>query len=587
MVSTAAPLVAQIVMLAVLLAMRRWLFALMLAPSLIGCAAMLLAQVARRRAHDRDARRDHDIEAERHEAIDDSTRLDLLDPLQLEGLIGLRPEDDALAWRTVARRWLEPASMDVPVGTSALGEPFHLDLERQGPHALVAGTTGSGKSVLLQSWCLALACRNSPDDLRFVFLDFKGGTAFRPLERLPHCVGSVCDLDLAHATRALRAIESELKRRERLVAEAHAQDVRDMRGIAPPRMVIVADEFHALKDQLPDMVPRLVRIASLGRALGMHVIACTQHPAGQVSADMKANMSLGLCLRVRDGVQSTELLGSTKAAHIPPSMPGVAYCNDGASVRAWRCAAARDIPRLVDAVTMAARFHGCVPPPPLFTAPLPRSLETLPASPGVDGVPFALGDDGVSLHVASLPVGRGNIGVIGQHGRGKTNLLDWMARYLVVTDVCGSPVIRRTYRQADGYVTYDARTGTVASDVPEAATPGTHLIWFVDDADPLLDPFGDDPLCGPLRRSLDDAGVTVVFATRTSRHVRIPEHCPIRVVFPTGDRATDQMNGIPADVWTSFGTDDMTVPGRGALIDHATATPVQCVSFGPARHTVA
>ncbi|KFJ00993.1 DNA segregation ATPase and related proteins (FtsK/SpoIIIE family) [Bifidobacterium stellenboschense] len=590
MVATAAPLVAQAIMLAVLLTMRRWLFAMMLVPSIIGCLAMMLASAARRRgghAGDDDVARD---EAARREAIDDGTRLDLIDAMPLEGLLSLRPVDDDLPWRTIARRWLEPASLDVPVGMHADGV-FRLDLRRQGPHALVAGTTGSGKSVLLQSWCLALACRNTPDALRFVFLDFKGGTAFRALERLPHCVGNVCDLDLRHATRALNAIEAELRRRERLMADAHAQDVTDLGAMAPPRLVIVADEFHALKDQLPDMVDRLVRIASLGRALGMHVIACTQHPAGQVSSDMKANMSLGICLRVRDGVQSSELLGSTKAAYIPPSLPGVAYCNDGATVTSWRCAAARDIPRLVDAIAAAARFHGCIPPPALFTAPLPRRMAALPATPVSGGVPFALRDDGVTLHVAHLPLDRGNIGVIGRHGRGKTNLLDVIRRHVARATGDDTPTLRLTAREGDGYVTTtlhgdgyddgspagaDAFRTTGMSPAPPPGSP--RLVWLVDDADPLFDPFGDDPLCTELREALADHRVTVVFATETSRHVRVPEHCAIRVVFPTGDRATDQMNGIPGEMWTSFDHDDMVLPGRAVLIDHASAAAVQCVS---------
>ena len=135
---------------------------------------------------------------------------------------------------------------------------------------------------------------NGPEHLNFVFLDFKGGSAFRKLERLPHTVGSVCDLDLAHAVRALRALEAELTRREQLSAAVHASDIRDMVN-PPPRLIVVIDEFHALKDQLPDYVNRLVRIASLGRSLGMYLIACTQNPMGQVSADMKANMSVSIC----------------------------------------------------------------------------------------------------------------------------------------------------------------------------------------------------------------------------------------------------------------------------------------------------
>ncbi|MBW3080359.1 FtsK/SpoIIIE domain-containing protein [Bifidobacterium saguinibicoloris] len=593
MLAAAAPLAAQAVMLVMLLAMRRWLYAAMLAPTIIGCAAMLLLQRMRAASASGSGPPDSATaggtggsSGRAGPPLDDHTRLDLLHPCVLEDLLGLDAARDPLPWRTVVRRWLEPPGLDVPVGVDLDGV-FRLDLGRQGPHALVAGTTGSGKSVLLQSWCLAMACRNPPDALRFVFLDFKGGAAFRPLARLPHCVGNVCDLDLAHAKRALHAIEEELRRRERLVASSGAPDVASMpEGLAPPRMVVVADEFHALRDQLPDVVDRLVRIASLGRALGMHVVACTQHPSGQVGADMKANMSLGLCLRVRDALQSTELIGSAKAAAIPPSLPGVAYANDGERVTAWRCAAADDIGRIVDAVRAAAVFEGSVPPPALFTAPLPRVVRALEAASARDAVPFALRDDGVRLSTAFLPLLRGNVGVFGQHGRGKSTLLSHVERRIVaLARECGGFAVRVTSCGPCGPVTRDVHVAPVQGAFPSGGPPPSppRRVWIVDDAGPLFDPFGDDPLCAELREALSDRRVTVVFAAETTRHVRVPEHCAVRVVFPTGDRAVDMMNGVPGDLWSSFGPDDMALPGRAVLVDGARAWAVQCASGTPAR----
>lgn len=175
---------------------------------------------------------------------------------------------------------------------------------------------------------------------------------------------------LAHAVRALRALEAELTRREQLSAAVHASDIRDMVN-PPPRLIVVIDEFHALKDQLPDYVNRLVRIASLGRSLGMYLIACTQNPMGQVSADMKANMSVSICLRVRDRLQSCELLGDGRAADLSPAMPGAAFCNDSEQVTAFRCATARDIDAVCRQIAFASRFVGSPPQPSLFTAPLP------------------------------------------------------------------------------------------------------------------------------------------------------------------------------------------------------------------------
>ncbi len=556
--SLAAPVAGQCVMLAMLLILRQWMFAAMMVPSLIGCLASL-ALALPRNAHETTT--DAATPLTSHAAIDDATRFDCI---SLERL--LRLDDDPLPWRTVTCNWLQPPCLSVPIGMGTHGM-VHLDLSKQGPHALVAGTTGSGKSVLLQSWCLALACRNPPERLQFVFLDFKGGSAFRPLERLPHCVGNVCDLDLKHAVRALHALESELRRREQLVANSQAQHI-DAMPDAPPRLVVVIDEFHALRDQLPDLVSRIVRVASLGRSLGMHVIACTQHPIGQVSGEMKANMTLGLCLRVRDAMQSMEIIGSGEAANIPPSLPGVVYCNDGEDIQAWRCAATRHIPRLVDATVFAARCLGSVPAPALFSPPLPRLVKRLPPTPSASGIPFALADNGVTLDVARLPVAQGNIGIIGQHGRGKTTLLTELAKRL--TEQPNPSPVRWTSRETDGFHTRDMM------NIYEPTNRAQRRIWLIDDADPLFDPFGTDPLCEQLRQALADHSISVVFAVESSRHVRIPEHCAVRVVFPTSEQATDQMNGIPGDIWASFDANDMTLPGRAVLINHARATPIQC-----------
>lgn len=577
-----APMAGQVMLLAMLLAFRQWMFAAMIVPSLLGCAASLALAVPRRTASDRRQANSGGMGAAPSDGAgasgsatmaDHAAHLHRIPVCSLETLLDMHREADRLPWRTVARTWLRP-SMKVPVGSTELGI-VHLDLRRQGPHALVAGTTGSGKSVLLQSWCLALAACNPPDRLQFVFLDFKGGTAFRPLERLPHCVGSVCDLDLQHAVRALHALDVELKRRERIVAQAHAQDI-DALHHAPPRLVVVIDEFHALRDQLPDVVNRIVHIASLGRSLGMHVIACTQHPVGQVSSDMKANMTLGLCLRVRDAMQSVEILGSGVASGIPPSLPGALYSNDGEGLEAWRCAATNDITRMVDAIAFAARCHGSVPAPPLFSAPLPRTVQRLPPADQTDGMPFALADNGVALYTALLPIFRGNIGIIGPHGRGKSTLLTAIARWLR-SNAAGSTTVRWTVRDTDGYATRTVQEGQGTSR-ENRGIPGTspQHIWLVDDADQLFDPFTADPLGTRLLEAIRDHTITVIFAVESSRHVRIPDHCAMRVVFPTADRATDQMNGIPAGIWASFDAQTLTLPGRAVFIDHARVVPVQC-----------
>lgn len=323
----------------------------------------------------------------------------------------------------------------MPIGTCGTGV-FTLDIARQGPHALVAGTTGSGKSVALLVWCLALAARNPPSRVNFVFMDFKGGATFQGLADLPHCVGNVCDLDLAHAARALLALERELWRREQLVASQGCSSLAELDD-PPPALVIVIDEFHAIRSLLPDYLERLTRVTSLGRSLGMHLIACTQNPLGQVSAEMKANMRLHLCLRVNDAMQSRELLDSPVAQAISPSCPGGAYLYDGEALQSLRCTTPVDSRRLIRHIAAAGLFLSPTPTPMLFTPPLPEHLDRMPDNLTVadhgngsmrterpDRVIIGIKDDGVVWHPASIDVSLGNIAIIGRPRSGKSSLLD-------------------------------------------------------------------------------------------------------------------------------------------------------------------
>ncbi len=295
-------------------------------------------------------------------------------------------------WRNILRLWLShsgtgspaccPArgsSTEAPVGTAlfpAAEKPAgaqsmagsagrrdippqealcQLDLIRQGPHALIAGTTGSGKSVFLETWCLSLACSYPPDQLNLVFLDFKGGATFQRLKHLPHTVGNVSDLNIPHAMRALRALEYELKRREQIVQGSGGNSILHLKD-APAHLIIVIDEFHALRDALPDYIPRLISLAALGRSLGIHVIACTQNPMSQISNDMKANLSLHICLRVRDTMQSLELLDIPHAAALDPRSPGAGYIHDGVQCVPFRSAYSADTADIVKAAEDSYRF---------------------------------------------------------------------------------------------------------------------------------------------------------------------------------------------------------------------------------------
>jgi S-DNA-T family DNA segregation ATPase FtsK/SpoIIIE len=215
------------------------------------------------------------------------------------------------------------------LGVAAEG-PFRVDLAQDGPHCLVGGTTGSGKSELLQGLVTGLAVAAPPDELTFVLVDYKGGSAFKECAALPHTLGLVTDLDEHLTSRALVSLGAELKRREGLLASAGAKDLDDYRRLRSlsreltriARLVIVVDEFKMLADELPDFVDGLVRVAAVGRSLGVHLVLATQRPGGIVTGDMRANVSLRIGLRVRDRSDSEDVIESPAAAQISDRSPG-------------------------------------------------------------------------------------------------------------------------------------------------------------------------------------------------------------------------------------------------------------------------
>lgn len=560
-----APAIAQLILLGAMAVEQRWMFVLMIMPGLVGCLASLLVMVNR----GNDPSRSGPQPEERSGPSDDFGAIAML---PLESALGLR--DDPVMWRPIVAGWLDGAHTDVPIGTTAEGIAT-LDIAAQGPHALVAGTTGSGKSVLLQNWCLALAVRNPPDTLHFVFLDFKGGSAFNQLQGLPHTAGIVDDLDIRHAARAIVGLERELKRRERLVAEAGVSSI-DRLGNAQPSIIIVIDEFHVLRQQLPDAIERFIRIASLGRSLGMHLIACTQHPLGQVHAEMKSNMALNLCLRVRDGMQSAELIGSSAAAGIPPTMPGAFYSNDGVTVTPIRSCAPADARSITAAIGMACRFHGARPADPLFTAPLPARVACGDgACVARDCVPFALGDDGARFHDVVLQPQEGGIAIIGGRGRGKTTALRMLAASWGARDDVALTV---TYLSEGAYVdAADICTVPLPPSGTGRDSAARHRAWLIDDADMVFNPACDRTCTDRIRRNLYREGVALVVAVEHPHSLRRPDFFRTRLIFPSGDRATDLMNGIPSELLNQFGHEELTTPGRGVLVEPGRATVVQCM----------
>ncbi len=235
-----------------------------------------------------------------------------------------------------------------PIGFDESG-PVQLDLVADGPHALVAGTTGSGKSEALRTLVAAAAANQPPDLVSFVLIDFKGGGAFDVVAGLPHVAALVTDLDAHEAARALRSLRAEMLDREQLLRDIGVNDIGDIPLDHPlgfPRLVVVVDEFAALADELPDFLDGLVDVARRGRSLGVHLVLATQRPAGVVTGQIRANTNLRLCLRVQDRGDSIDVIDGPEAANLP-EIPGRAVLRQGSGP-----------PKVIQVARLAAEARG-------------------------------------------------------------------------------------------------------------------------------------------------------------------------------------------------------------------------------------
>lgn len=217
------------------------------------------------------------------------------------------------------------ANLRAAVGV-ARGQEFVIDLREHGPHALVGGTTGSGKSEFLQSWVMAMAAEHSAQRLTFLFVDYKGGSAFGQCTDLPHSVGLVTDLSPHLVRRALTSLRAELRHREQILNRKAAKDLitLERRGDpdAPPSLVVVVDEFAALIGESPEFVEGVVDVAQRGRSLGLHLVLATQRPAGVIRENLRANTNLRIALRMADEADSDDVVGTKDAAVFDPGIPG-------------------------------------------------------------------------------------------------------------------------------------------------------------------------------------------------------------------------------------------------------------------------
>lgn len=426
-------------------------------------------------------------------------------------LLGLGPVgtlDVAASWAAERR---DP--LTVAIGADASGEPVTVGFRRDGPHGMIAGTTGSGKSELLQTLLGALALTHRPDRLAMFLIDYKGGATFAPLATLPHVVGTVTDLenDSALATRAFTALDAEIMRRKRTLDDAGVPNIIDYERLDDPslppmpNLLVVIDEFALMVKSQPELKERLDTVATQGRSLGVHLLLATQSPTGVITHAVRTNTNLWISLRVVTDSESLELLGARDAARIPDGSPGRGFIRLGAGdhlrgfqaariarpvtsdderVRVTRShtttsAVARsggrtELDVAVERIASAWAATGRPAPSPLWLPPLPTELpaDRLPVELPLDRLVAAVGladhpaEQRQAPHLVDLTAS-GHLAVAGVLGSGKTTTL-----LQVATDLAGrhSPDDLHLYA-------VDAGTGSLGplAELPHCgATVGSH-----------------------------------------------------------------------------------------------------------------
>ena len=265
-------------------------------------------------------------------------RVDFLD------VHGLRRPDDVDT--RLQSRWARAVTDGVLPFPVAIGQEslttntlLMLDEDHHGPHGVLAGTTGSGKSELLQTLVCGLAVEHDPRFVSLLLIDFKGGSTFGGFGRLPHTVGMVTNLDGSLVERALAALQAELKYRQQFLKQMGVRDITqfyryhattpdalDRDGVQPlPHLFIIVDEFAQLAKEMPDFLHELVKIAQVGRSLGLHLVLGTQSPMDVITDEMNANLQFRICLRVQNAEASRAMLRRPDAAYLPPGLAGRGY----------------------------------------------------------------------------------------------------------------------------------------------------------------------------------------------------------------------------------------------------------------------
>lgn len=405
-------------------------------------------------------------------------------------------------------------------------EAWIVDLVADGPHAVIGGTTGSGKSELLISWVLAMAAVHPPSTVTFLLVDFKGGASFNAIRSLPHSVGVITDLDAGAAHRALESLRAELLFRERVLTDAGARSIEELDPPVLARLAIVVDEFAALASEFPELHRLFADLASRGRSLGIHLVLCTQRPAEALRDSILANCTLRIALRLNNRADSSAVIGTGAAADLPRRPLGRALASTaGEEPRAVHVA----ISDAADAARVSGLWPGrqrvrrpwCDPLP--ARVPYAELASAVRADGGVGPAarPASVRPAGFVFGISDLPreqrrqlatyrpLEHGNLLVCGAQGAGKSMVLAAIA--------AGGPPGATRLIPGDIEGAWDELTAVCAALAGGTLTPGVILL---DDMDSLFARFGPDhqlDFADMLARLLRDAprqGTTAVVATQ-------------------------------------------------------------------------
>lgn len=456
-----------------------------------------------------------------------------------EGEVAQLPDAVSLNELAIARG--SSSILSAAVGRTESTEVV-LDLAEDGPHAIVTGMTGSGKSELLVTWIVAMALAHSPEEVAFVLADFKGGTAFDPLRDLPHVAAVMTDLDEEGARRGVQSLTAELRRREAVLAELGARSIVDAKGRLG-RLVIVVDEFAALVQEHPDLAVVFTDIAARGRALGMHLILGTQRAAGVIRDALAANCPLRMSLRVTDAADSRLVIGSDDAAELPGGAQsrGLAFVrrpqdSEAVAVRV-ALTGAGDLRRA------GAQWPDAPTPASPWLPPLPRRLP-LGELPAVREGEIVLGlcdepEKQRQMPITLRPGEDRGIAVVGGSGSGRSSVLRLLA----------AQSRRSVFIPADPEQAWD----TVAA-LADPSLPAPELV-LCDDLDQLVAGFPVEHaqvVLERLERLVRSAGArrcTMVVTTgRISGQIaRVVDALPTRMLLRTGTKMEHLAAGGESD----------------------------------------